>query len=161
MGADVSVLNSRGETMFEYAVVNFYETSVVQLLSAGLSAESATAALWSALIRGATPDEVEHYVCQGADVSEPNSNLETMLYYAEARGYAENVLDATEVRMQGATSHTNRFRQSDNSRTHDARVRGPVWAYTFESRVLRRARRVQIGRAAKFRPCIRGLDRQS
>lgn len=126
MGADVSVLNSRGETMFEYAVGNFFETSVVQLLSAGLSAESATAALWSALIRGATPDEVEHYVCQGADVSEPNSNLETMLYYAEARGYAENVLDALKsaCRMPHPTPTA-----SDNLITPELTMRGSETLY--------------------------------
>lgn len=96
LGADVSVLNSRGETMFEYAVGNYYETSVVQLLSAFLSNEGATAALWSALVRGTTPEEVEYYVGQGADVSEPNSNLETMSHFAVARGYSAEVLEVLE-----------------------------------------------------------------
>ena len=94
LGADVSALNSIGETMFEYAIRQIHEPSVIQLLSAGLSFEAATDALWSALVKGATPEEVEYYVCQGADVVEPNSSLETMLYYAEARGYAADVLDA-------------------------------------------------------------------
>ena len=100
LGIDVSIPDSNGRTMYEYAVSQNHETFVVQLLSAFLSEEAATAALWNALYRGTTGQEVEYYLCQGADVFEPNLNLETMLNYAEARGMSEDVREALSATCQ-------------------------------------------------------------
>ena len=87
--------------MFEYAVGRGYSMTVVQLLSAGLSVDAATRALWSALYRTSysdrpTGDEVVYLKGLGADVSVPNSRGETMFEYAVGRGYNVEILELLE-----------------------------------------------------------------
>ena len=96
LGADVSVPDSRGVTMFEYAVSRGDSRSIVQLLSSGLSAESATRSLWAALKRSwssrPSSDEVVFLISLGADVSVPDSRGVTMFEYAVSRGDARSIV---------------------------------------------------------------------
>ena len=91
LGADVTAIGQYGSTMFERAMSGDYEDSIVQLFAAPLSVDAATRGLWSALERGTTHTEVEHYLGFGADVSELDSNGRTMIEYATERGYGTPV----------------------------------------------------------------------
>ncbi len=96
LGADVSVPDSSGRTMFEYAVSRGDSISIVQLLSSGLSGDAATRSLWAALKRGVsrpTRDEIVYLIDLGADVSVPDSSGRTMFEYAVSRGDSRAILD--------------------------------------------------------------------
>ena len=96
LGADVSVPDSSGRTMFEYAVSRGDSISIVQLLSSGLSVDAATRSLWAALKRGIsrpTRDEIVYLFDLGADVSVPDSSGRTMFEYAVSRGDSRAILD--------------------------------------------------------------------
>ena len=100
LGADISVPDSSGRTMFEYAVSRGYDREVVELLYSRLSADAATGALWSALRSDyrsrPTRDEVVYLIGLGADISVPDSSGRTMFEYAVSRGYDRDVLTLLE-----------------------------------------------------------------
>ena len=110
LGADVRSPDSEGRTMFEYAVLTDYELGVVQSLSAGVSSESATEALWVELTRdphyGPSLDEVTYYIALGADVLSLDSQGRTMLEYATSRARAITILQllSAGVSVEDATN---------------------------------------------------------
>ena len=101
LGADVSALDSSGQTMFKHAVSQGYANSILQLLSVGLSEEAATQSLWAALYKGDRPnrDEVVYLISLGADVSVPDSNGRTMLEYAVSEDYDREIVDLLAATM--------------------------------------------------------------
>jgi len=108
LGADVSVLDSFGRTMFEYATSRGYGYSIVRLLTGGLSAEVATKALWATLYRddtfGASRDEILRLIGLGADVSSLDSINRTMFEYALDRDYDVEILKLLEADVPSPSS---------------------------------------------------------
>ncbi len=144
LGADVSVLNSIGQTMFEYAVGRGYPNLVVRLLSTGLSVEAATQALWSAMSRGnrATHDEVVYLIGLGADVSVLNSIGQTMFEYAVGRNYDRDVIELLVDSLRPTVSTLTptakpaiRFAGSGTA-LHELLDRAPVYVESEQVRVL-------------------------
>lgn len=137
LGADVSVPDSFGRTMFEYAVGRGYALTMLQLLSAGLSAEAATNALWSSLYRdsmtGPPRDEVVYLISLGADVRMLDSRGRSMFEYAVGQSYDVEVLELLEASLQAPSPVPTMASSSTAQTSPEKELRGSGTLYSENS----------------------------